>query len=155
MRYAIEIISFSINNDETKSANYQLSKSIDDEHSPGIFEIFATTIKQTQPSQLSPCQTFISWKPAAYTDKDPGFDNKALAYSDQYTGENQQLPKKGGSLPILDESAQPWTIAFHQKINYFGVNMTFGQNKDGGYMKTKYVQWYAYFLFPAVKLNNK
>lgn len=141
LRYAIEIVMFSVNNQKSKVVDYERKKSIDDEHSPGVFEIWAAYMKHTQPSQLSPCQTFMSWKPVAYTDEDPGFENKALAYSDQYVNnKNRQLPKTG-SLPVLDKFLLPWTVADHSNINYFGLNFTFGQNKDGGYKKSSYLQW--------------
>ena len=147
LRYAIEIVMFSVNNQKSKAVDYELEKSIDDEHSPGVFEIWAVTMKHTQPSQLSPCQTFLSWKPVAYTDKDPGFENKALAYADQYVdSKNGKLPNSG-SLSVLDKSVLPWTVAVHSNINYFGLNMTFGQNKDGGYKKSSYLQWYTLCFF--------
>ena len=134
---------FSVNNKKIKTAGYELSKSIDDEHSPGVFEIWAATMRQTKPLQLSPCQTFMSWKPVAYSKETPGYENKALVFADQlFNRANKQL-RNSGSLSILDESVLPWTVAFHNNTNYFGLNMTFGQNKDGGYTKSSFIQWYG------------
>ena len=82
---------------------------------------------------------FVAWKPVAYSGETPGFENKALAFNDYWSSDNEKLPNKG-SLSLY-EGTVPWTLAFNKNTNYFGVNVTFGQNKDGGYLKSGFLQW--------------
>jgi len=139
LRYAIEILMISVNTGVKKS-DFLLSKSIDDEHSPGVFETWASKVVQTEPKELKPCQSFMAWKPVAYNGKVPGFENKVIAYNDYWaSGKNTQLDKKGHFDLYVKET--PWTIAYHKNSNYFGVNVTFGQQKDGGYLKSRFLQW--------------
>ncbi|XP_066936935.1 glycosylated lysosomal membrane protein-like [Clytia hemisphaerica] len=138
MRYAVETVMFSINNQDVKSSPFELAKSIDDEHSPGVFETWAATLQQDQPAQMTPCQSFISWKPVAYSGETPGFENKALAYNNWYTsGSNEEMPNSGHLSAYSGDV--PWSIASHDVSNFFAVNVTFGVTKDGGY--GGYIQW--------------
>ena len=140
LRYAVEVVMFTVNNVDVKKSDFELSKSIDDEHSPGVFETWAAKVAQTEPKQLKPCQSFIAWKPVAYNGEEPGFENKALAYNNYWvSGANKQLSNQGHF--ELYEGEIPWTIASHKSSNHFGVNVTFGQQKDGGYLKSKFLQW--------------
>lgn len=140
LRYAVELLYFSVNG-QSERTEYQLVKSIDDEYSPGVFETWAITLPQTRPYELKPTQSFVSWKPVGYKDDTPSYENEALGHFSRYEGrENKKLGDKGYLSP-LNKKECPWSISYHANSKFFGVNVTLGSAKDGGYAKSQYMQW--------------
>ena len=131
---------FSVNG-KTEKTDYQLVKSIDDEYSPGVFETWALTLPQSQPRELKPTQSFVSWKPVGYKDETPGYQNEALGHFSKFVGGKNKKFDNKGSLSPFNKEETPWSIAFNANSKYFGVNITLGSAKDEGYSKSNYMQW--------------
>ncbi|XP_055937150.1 glycosylated lysosomal membrane protein-like [Argiope bruennichi] len=116
---------------------------ISDEFSPGIFSDIDI---------LSPCSkednekgSFLSWKPVAYTSKEPSTANSSDA----------QLTSKCSSLPTTTVQSIAESFFNDQKnivINAF--NITFGTVGDGFYPKTKYVAW-SLMIGTGVSVHSK
>jgi len=132
-RYAIELY-FVSNSSRDSQATRQISKTLDDEHTPGIFQTNELILPGNH-ANLTDQQSYIQWRPVVYT-------TPARELSES-TGVVVNTSVK---VTKIDEHLNKTLlyILYGDDLNqYFvrKVNVTFGSPKDGFYKKTKYHAW--------------
>lgn len=129
-RFAVEVILASSDRNGS-SASLESRKSLDDEHSPGVF----TLVDLQTPMAPSGNGGYLQWRPVAYIAKE-----RDLSYS---TDTNSY-----GVLDIRNHTAQ---LNHTLLYSYYSQNLdnllvqsttvSFGLKEDGFYKKTNYTSW--------------
>ena len=145
-RYAIEVIFFSTAEANPKEATHKTTQYIDDEYTPGVFEIWSIQLL-VEPSKVN--QTYVTWKPVSYHSpklkrSDQGLVNKFL------WKDNDAVTKLHNPLPVYSGS-KPWTLVDGMTASYYGVNVTFGISKDGFYNAHPYLSWLVFLFILHIK----
>jgi len=119
-------------NEEAGKMKLDVTKTLDDEHSPGVFEVYSV---KTPAKGYD--QSYIQWKPICYTAevRDVIDSVDVDAYSIQHA-----------SSVVHDDNVQDSIL-----WSYFGteidnvtlqaMNISFGTVGDGFYNKTKHISW--------------
>jgi len=139
-RYAAEVtffttaISSMANN--MADAGHTTTQYIDDEYTPGIFEIWAVNFLQ----ELSRIRrTYVTWKPVSYHShhcvrSDQGLVKKFLKRADgEYTKLDNPLPQYEGEVPC--------GLVSGMNAKNYQMFVTFGIPKDGFYNGHPYLSW--------------
>jgi len=133
-RFIFELVSFSI---DKVSTCITAERSIDDEHTPAVFKTIV--VNSTGFTGAS----YSAWKPVAYIDKIRSLDHQVPSYA-YYGNEHEYIkPQSCSSLPS-SSSKQFHSIVHHLKDITFishGMNISFGQKKDGWYEASHYLSW--------------
>lgn len=139
LRYSAEVFFFTANRN-LKEAKFKTKSSIDDEYTPGIFKIWGINFPL---SDANSTNIYGSWKPVTYRKPELAIDNDAFAFNNVYVdGENKKMSEDGTLPKYTEEKNVHWTLAqCNGDMDYFGLNVTFGTPKDGGYQPTKYITW--------------
>lgn len=136
LRYSAEVIFFTANLG-LKEAKFETKKSIDDEHTPGTFKLWGINFPLSKPE----VNIYGCWKPVAYRQPNPDIENDAFAYNNIFSGDNKAMDTKGSVYPYTQPVETTLAYSSNQ-IQYFGINVTFGQPKDGGYSGSNpYIVW--------------
>jgi len=132
-RLAVEIllVSSELRKDHQSFIN-KTRKSLDDEHTPGIFEI----IEILSPDSLKAADGgYLEYRPVSYTTR----DRDASASTETHQGVITYL-----SDPIaMLQGTLAWSIYgyFLEHLLTQSVNVSFGLRGDGFYAKTNYTTW--------------
>lgn len=122
-------------NESAGNMTLEKSKTLDDEHSPGVFEVF-----NVKTPKKGFDQSYLEWRPICYTSevRDVIDSVDVIAYGLQ----------KASSV-LNDDNIQDSIL-----WSYFGpeidtltleaMNISFGTQGDGFYNKTKHVAWYIF-----------
>ncbi|CAH0385567.1 unnamed protein product [Bemisia tabaci] len=131
-RFAVELAFVS---SETENSDLELKskKSLDDEHSPGVFTVIEL---QTENSKKGNVGGYLQWRPLVYTFNDRDYANSTDTV--HYHVENittEQENFLNNSLPF---------VFFEKNISQLAVramNVSFGFKLDGFYRKSGYLSW--------------
>ena len=107
---------------------YDTSRSIDDEHTPGIFKLRKFHLP-TKGGKL-----FASWKPVAYTEISRSHDVQTFAHN--FPNKDKGTLNKDATFPKTIMSS-----LIGNKIDAYTVTVSFGQAKDEWYRKTEFRSW--------------
>ncbi|RDD44448.1 Glycosylated lysosomal membrane protein B [Trichoplax sp. H2] len=137
-RFGLEMMF--VNSYTQKPSKFKSYRSIDDEYCPAVFTMIDVNLYGEDASNGSYCQ----FRPVCYV-------NPHRALSGQ---------KEVQYYEFVQASILPHGIltAFYgeQDINIYGMNITFGQKKDGFYVATQFTSWTSTFGFgipPVEKLS--
>ena len=84
---------------------------------------------------MTESQTFVSWKPVAYTNSNHSRQTQSLLHD---------FSSSSGKLSSYE--CAKWSIATGIKnVKFYPLNITFGMTKDGWYKETNYSSWYDFF----------
>jgi hypothetical protein len=143
IRYAAEVMFFNTAprypaGSVTPEAKHTTMQYIDDEYTPGVFEIWAVKFL---PHLSRVRRTYATWKPISY-------------HSDQCLHSDQGLVKKfmkkdgkGGAYTKLDnplppyKGRTPYGLLSGIDASYYRIFVTYGIPKDGFYNKYPYLSW--------------
>ena len=134
-RYIFELVSFSV--DEVSPTCITAKRSLDDEYTPAVFKTIV--VNSTGFTGTS----YSAWKPVAYIHKTRSLENQVPSYA--YYGNKYQIIKTQScsSLPSSSSKQFP-SIVHHLKgitFTSYGMNISFGQKKDGWYEASHYLSW--------------
>lgn len=126
------------NSSRDSNATRQISKTLDDEHTPGIFQTNELILPGNDPN-ITEQQSYIQWRPVVYTTI-----SRELSES---TGVVVQKSVKATEIGQHLNKTLLYILYGDDLQQYFvrKVNVTFGFPHDGFYKKTKYHAWYVYF----------
>lgn len=114
----------------TSVPTYDTSKSIDDEHTPGIFKLWKLLLPADERNSL-----FVSWKPVAYTSSSRSHDTQTFSH-------NFPSAEKGS---LYKNATHPKTIMSlllgNTEIDAYTMKVSFGQAKDEWYRKVPFRSW--------------
>lgn len=133
-RFIFEIVSFTV--DKTSTC-IKAQKSLDDEHTPAVFKTIV--INSTGVGGMS----YSAWKPVAYTKVTRSLDNQVPSWA-YYENEQQYIKQHCAPLPSSSSKPAFVSIAMHLDNVAFisqGMNISFGQKKDGWYEASHYLSW--------------
>eukprot|EP00112_Aurelia_sp_Birch-Aquarium-sp1_P012226 Seg257.5 transcript_id=Seg257.5/GoldUCD/mRNA.D3Y31 product="Glycosylated lysosomal membrane protein A" protein_id=Seg257.5/GoldUCD/D3Y31 len=131
--------------------SFETSRSIDDEHTPGIFKLWKLKVPVGKDEQ-----SFASWKPVAYRKAKREHVSQTFAYNfPKKVKGNLELGYVGRSLIN--------SILRNDKLETYTVTESFGQKDDGFYKGTKdtgirYISWtgmVGYGVAPEQKISLK
>ena len=133
-RYIFELVSFSI--DEVSTC-ITAKRSLDDEYTPAVFK----TIVVNSTGFIG--TSYSAWKPVAYVHKTRSLENQVPSYA--YYGNKYQIVKTQScsSLPSSSSKQFPSIVRHLKGITFtsYGMNISFGQKKDGWYEASHYLSW--------------
>jgi len=132
-RYALELY-FVSNSSRENNATRQVSKTLDDEHTPGIFQTNELILPGN--ANLTDQQSYLQWRPVVYTTM-----SRELSESTGVVVNPSVKVTKPTHGPLNKTLLY---ILYGDDLNeYFirKVNVTFGSPKDGFYKKTNYSAW--------------
>lgn len=134
-RVAFKYILVQDNGDRNESAGrmkLEVSKTLDDEHSPGVFEVFhiKTPVKGID-------QSYLEWRPICYTAevRDVIDSVDVVAYALQ----NASSVNHNDS--IQDSILWSYFGSEIDSLTLEAMNISFGTPRDGFYNKTKHISW--------------
>ncbi|XP_055877937.1 glycosylated lysosomal membrane protein A-like isoform X2 [Biomphalaria glabrata] len=138
-RFALEVVVVSLSNEAASAdMSVDLTKSIDDEYTPGVFEIIDWL---TNPKQ-SHISGFFQWKPVSYISLPRGRNTATkVEHSDL-----KNVDKSSSSAKLLNNTV---LLAVFNESLWNGktvkrmANISFGLPKDGFYIKNNYTAWTA------------
>ncbi|XP_078605682.1 glycosylated lysosomal membrane protein B-like [Branchiostoma floridae x Branchiostoma japonicum] len=125
-RYAMELMLLT----EDKHLDLKKMKSIDDEYTPGVFELFELTMTHRDQTD-----SYVQWKPVCYTKS-----TRSMAVA---------TPTKTYKLKDLDTTSIPAdTIARAyftnlDRLQRKALNVSFGLTGDGSYVASNFTSWTA------------
>ncbi|KAL9987170.1 hypothetical protein ACROYT_G001428 [Oculina patagonica] len=136
-RFIFELVSFTV---DRTSTCITAQKSLDDEYTPAVFKTIV--INTTGSSDTS----YSAWKPVAYKNKTRSLDHQIPSYA-YYGNEHQYIKEHCAPLPSSSSKSEFDSIVNHLKddihFTSYGMNISFGQKKDGWYEDSKYLSWSA------------
>ena len=132
-RYAVEVMFFSTGK-KVGAGSFATKKYIDDEYTPGIFEIWSIKFPLFAGHDM-----FSSWKPVAFNSEERARKTQSLVNNFNLNGKldlEGQLVETAGSdvYTIVDKL---------DEIHCYKMNTTFGISKDGCYTNNPYTSWYV------------
>ncbi|CAH0587878.1 unnamed protein product [Chrysodeixis includens] len=125
-RYAIHFVMLSTDS-KTENMTYNMRKSLDDEHTPGVFEIFEI---KTPKSYRSDDGGFMQFRPVGYTEAERSVSSSTNAYISNFT--KASLPKSS----ILKVFYEDYNSLLVQEMF-----ISFGLPGDGYYRQHNYTSW--------------
>lgn len=135
-RFVFELVSFSI---DKVSTCITAKRSLDDEHTPAVFKTIV--VNSTGFTGTS----YSAWKPVAYIDKTRSLDHQVPSWA-YYGNEHEYVKTQGCSSLPSSSSKQFHSIVHHlHRITFtsHGMNISFGQKKDGWYKASRYLSWWV------------
>jgi len=132
-RYGLEMY-FVSNSSRENNATRQISRTLNDEHTPGIFQTNELILPGNN-DNLTDQQAYLQWRPVVYTTMSRELSESTGVVLHQ----SVKVEKVDG---ILNKTLL--YILYGDDLNeYFvrKVNVTFGAPKDGFYKKTNYSAW--------------
>lgn len=109
------------------------TKTLDDEHTPGVFE----TLSVRTPILNKTDQSFIQWKPICYT----GEVRDVIDSVDVWSYPLQNASSVNGDDNVQDSILYSYYGADVDSMLLEAVNISFGTQQDGFYNKTKHISW--------------
>jgi len=132
-RYGLEMY-FVSNSSRDNNATRQISKTLDDEHTPGIFQTNELILPGNH-DNLTDQQSYLQWRPVVYTT----MSRELSESTGVIVNPSVKVEKVDGHL-----NKTLLFILYGDDLNEFfvrKVNVTFGSPKDGFYKKTNYSAW--------------
>lgn len=129
------------NSSQVETMRSEKIKSLDDEHTPGVFEMYRIRTPTMGPSHE---ESYLEWKPICYTastrDITNSIDVHLYGLKNETTTFSSPFEAVKSSI-LMSYYGQTSFSEPHSDllINYF--NMSFGTNKDGFYNKTPHIAW--------------
>jgi len=117
----------------TERMRIDKAKTLDDEHTPGVFETYSLRTPVVNKTD----QSFIQWKPICYTGEIRNVEDSVDVWS---------YPLRNASSAIDDDFIQDsmlWSY-YGSKVDELlleSMNISFGTQQDGFYNKTKHISW--------------
>ncbi|KAJ2949555.1 hypothetical protein O0L34_g15474 [Tuta absoluta] len=108
---------------------YDMRKSLDDEHTPGVFEIVEL---RTPESYASGDGGYIQFRPVAYTKQERGVTTSTNAHVSNFTTVR---------LPYWSSAVQFYSDFDRNNILVQGIYISFGETGDGFYKQHNYTAW--------------
>jgi len=134
-------LNFVLTQEESEAGNSTINpkmrletvKSLDDEHTPGVFN----TIRLRTPLLGSFDQSFLQWKPVSYFGKVRDISNSIDVASYDIQDANGTIQDSTLSNSVL------WAYYGDRLDSMFlqHTNISFGSEKDGWYNKTPHISW--------------
>ena len=115
-------------------------KTLDDEHTPGVFEMFRI---RTPAIGTSLDQSYLEWKAICYTDYIRNIANSVDVHSYSLTNQtmfNSTIEAVNASILMLYYGERSFSDNQTQLLIQY-ANITFGTEKDGWYSKTPDLSW--------------
>ena len=133
-RFIFELVSFSI---DKVSTCITAEQTLDDEYTPAVFKTIV--VNSTGFTGMS----YSAWKPVAYIKKTRSLDHQVPSWA-YYENKYQSIKTQSCSSLPSSSSKQFHSIVHHLKGITFtshGMNISFGQKKDGWYEASSYLSW--------------
>lgn len=127
-RYSVHFVMVSTDN-RTDTMNYTLRKSLDDEHTPGVFEIIEVKTPRSRTSGLG---GYIQFRPVAYTEKERSVSSSTNAYISTF---NRTVLPSRSTLLMFYQDFPPNNLL---KQDMF---ISFGLPGDGFYKQHNFTSW--------------
>ncbi|XP_068220183.1 glycosylated lysosomal membrane protein A-like [Palaemon carinicauda] len=139
-RWAMDLVLFSMEHRDVIEEGFQYVsvKSLDDEYSPGVFDIDSIT---TNLSRVNNTGGYMQWRPVCYLTSDLDVSYSTLPHVDTTFKELEQLDD-----PIYKSLAYAvFGDNLIEKLVSTKSIIAFGQSKDGFYTGSNYTSWtFAY-----------
>ena len=134
-RYAVELY-FVSNTSSDSSVIRQVTTTLDDEHTPGIFK----TEELILPGDQLEHKSYLQWRPVVYT-------TRARDLSES-TGVNVSSSIRVTEIGSKLSKSLLYVLYGNDLENYLvrRVNVTFGSPEDGFFKKTKFQAWYFFSM---------
>lgn len=130
-RFALELIHVA-SEPRAGPLTVQRRRSLDDEHTPGVFEL----IDVVTPAVLATANgSYIHFRPVSYTDAGRDMATAVDVYVDRPQNVSDAVVRLNGSLAW---SYYGYQVDFHLMQAY---NVSFGRTGDGFYAKSRYNTW--------------
>lgn len=113
----------------TDAPKYETSRSIDDEHTPGIFKLWKLSLKTGKEGK----GFFACWKPVAYSKSSRTHDDQTFSHN--FPSQDEGTLGKNATYPRTILSS------LLNEIDGYTMKVSFGQSKDEWYQKTRYRSW--------------
>lgn len=139
-RFIFELYSLTANQNELSTTCVKAEKYIDDEFTPAVFKTIIVNSTGTGGTAYS------AWKPVAYIDKKRSLEEQVPSYA-YYRNSHHFISSHCDSLPYSPYHPSSFSIAYHlkgYKFLSYGMNISFGQQKDGWYdgkEAKRYLSW--------------
>ncbi|KAJ8714378.1 hypothetical protein PYW07_002603 [Mythimna separata] len=127
-RFAIHFLMVSTD-DRSDSMTYSMRKSLDDEHTPGVFEIFEI---KTPKSSRSDDGGFLQFRPVCYTEPERSVSSSTNAYITNFTRT---------SLPYAGTLRDFYRTFDGNNLLVQDMYISFGLPGDGFYRQHNYTSW--------------
>ncbi len=120
--------------DKNSPVTRQISTTLDDEHTPGIFKTEEIVLPGIE-SNTSTYQSYLQWRPVVYTTR-----SRDLSES---TGVNVSPSVRVQEVDDTLKKSLLYILYGNDLEDFLvrKVNVTFGASDDGFYKKTKYHAW--------------
>jgi len=120
-------------NSSSESMRIEKTKTLDDEHTPGVFEMYSLRT----PILNGRDQSYIQWKPICYTAevRDVVDSVDVLSYG------LQNASSVTGNDNIQDSILYSYYGSSIDSMILESMNISFGTQQDGFYNKTKHISW--------------
>ncbi|XP_070542844.1 glycosylated lysosomal membrane protein A-like [Ptychodera flava] len=128
-RFALEVLAVSGQKNPKEDIIKQMTKSIDDEYTPGMFEVDELHLPPQPPK--SKYGSYSQWKPVCYFGQARDLSNALEANSDDLQTENLYIPRESIMVKFYDM----------KEVDMAAFNLSFGTSKDGFYNAHHYVTW--------------
>ncbi|XP_072167172.1 glycosylated lysosomal membrane protein B-like [Diadema setosum] len=133
-RFAIELLVVRDQEMEKDSEiKMKINPSIDDEHTPAVFETYEVLLNRTSTSKQG---SYLQWKPVVYTKRDRETGNSKLTKVYELNENASEL-----CIPNYSVAHAYYGGDFVKVLDVRGFNISFGVSKDKFYNNTKYYVW--------------
>jgi len=112
------------------------TKTLDDEHTPGVFETFALRTPILNKRE----QSFIQWKPICYTAENRDVEDSVDVWAYPFHGVLKNHTERDSS-DIHDSILWGYYGDDVEDILFESFRISFGTHQDGFYNKTKHISW--------------
>ncbi|XP_006811218.1 glycosylated lysosomal membrane protein A-like [Saccoglossus kowalevskii] len=126
-RFAIEMLAIKNGHNAKKNISIHMSRSIDDEYTPGMFKVYELHLPSQPPSHYG---GYCQWKPVCYGNQIRDLANalEVKYYDEKYT--DVYIPSSIiNNYFVMDQ------------VDMTSFNISFGTPKDGFYNATRYTGW--------------
>jgi hypothetical protein len=125
-----------------ESMSLRKERSLDDEHTPGVFETFSFRTPILSEYE----QAFVQWKPVGYVAKVRDISNSidVIAY------EVKTIPAENTLAAVLNSTINAYFVGKPKETLIQFANISFGEQDEGYYEKSSHISWtfMAGFGFP-------
>lgn len=132
-RFIFELFSFIAANHSYPSC-VEAHRFFDDEYTPAVFKTIVVN---------NTGMSYCAWKPVAYVDKKRSLDNQVPSYQ-YYQNQHHFLKEQCENLSSVLLLSHGIVNKLDEKLVSYGMNISFGQQKDGWYdgmEGSKYLSW--------------
>jgi len=132
---------------QNDSMRVEKIKTLDDEHTPGVFEVYNL---RTPKLNNDYDESYLQWKPICYTSEVRVVEASVDVWS--YPLEHLKPSKFRES---LKGSLLLWSYFGENRISsqlVESLNISFGTQQDGFYTKTKHISWYSCYYILTLRL---